>query len=372
MTDTTETTDPAIIIPKESALAVLTDQEKFDAFYERVKQTVTGVEIDLTTSAGRKAVASLAFKVTKSKTAIVDAANDLTEEWRSNTAKVVASRKAIEEKLAALAKEVRKPLTDWEEAEELRETRANTLIDALRRSAIVPIEATATEVEWSLGWLDDADVIVNDLNRETLGDHYDIALNLREVAREALTAALARIKKAESDAAELATLRAQQEARDAEDQERRDREAQEKADREAEEHRAADEKAERERQTARDEEIAAAARAETQRKADEASAAALEEERKKTAAAEAETKRLADEKAAREEQEAADRAAEEKRQRDRKHRGEVMGAAKVAMIEAMGKTLMPEFATPEVRESIAVSIVRAIVAGEIPAVTLAF
>lgn len=365
MTAATET--ELAIIPKETALTVLTDPERFNEFVERVAKTVRGVPADLTTAAGRKAVAALAFKVVKSKTAILAAADELTEDARTQIKKVNASKADIETRLNALRDEVRKPLTDWEAAEEEREKAAREMVGNLRLAAVVRADETAGQLE-----VRRLNILENVPDAAVLGDHFQIAMNLRDTAVESISAGIERAKKAESDAAELATLRAQQEARDAEDQSRRDKEAQEKADREAEEKRAADEKAEHDRQAARDEEIAAAARAETQRKADEASAAALEEERKKTAAAEAETKRFADEKAAREAQEAADAASADKRAKDRAHKAKVMGAAKDALIEVMSKAIMPEFATPEVQAAIATTIVRAIVAGEIPAVTLAF
>ena len=108
-------TDIAIIEPTK-ALAVFTSDAEFSTFYQKIKDEVSGVPVDLSTEAGRKAVASLAFRVTKVKTSIEDAGKKLTEGWREQTAIVTKSRIKMVEELAALAKEVRKPLTDWEEA----------------------------------------------------------------------------------------------------------------------------------------------------------------------------------------------------------------------------------------------------------------
>ena len=110
---TTETTD-LIALADVQPGALVQSREKFNAFYEKVAQEVAGHEPDLSTDKGRKAIASLAYKVTRTKTAIDEAGKKLTEDKKKEIAAVDAERKAIREKLDALAAEVRKPLTDWE------------------------------------------------------------------------------------------------------------------------------------------------------------------------------------------------------------------------------------------------------------------
>lgn len=389
MTDEAESTALAPI-PKESALAVLTNAERFNSFYEEVAKTVRGVPVDLTTSSGRKAVAALAFKVVKSKTAIVAAADLLTEDARAQIAKVNESKKDIQTRLDALRDEVRKPLSDWEAAEERREELVTIGLQALRDAAVIRADETALQIEERLTGLLNAP-----LSQDDYRDAYGIAMNLREHAITALTEGKARAVQAEADAAELATLREQRQSRALEDQERAEREAEAKREQEAQEQAERDESArikreeeaeatrvENEKQSerdrlAREEQIAENARLETQRLADEAAEQQrvetqrqhdeeLESERRKTQEADTERQRLADEATERDRLAQVEIDAAAARQKDRAHKAAVMAAAKVAIMSVIEET------TGEPNEKAAVNIVRAIVAGEVPAVTLAF
>jgi colicin import membrane protein len=81
---------------------------------------VRAIKTDAATPAGRDAIASLAYKVSRSKTALDKMGKDLTEQWRKRTSAVNADRKIIETSLDALRDEVRKPVTDFEAAEQAR------------------------------------------------------------------------------------------------------------------------------------------------------------------------------------------------------------------------------------------------------------
>jgi hypothetical protein len=71
---------------------VLIDKEKFSQFYEAMKEECDAHEPDLTTEKGRKAIASLAYKVARTKTAIDDAGKALNEEARARINAIDESR----------------------------------------------------------------------------------------------------------------------------------------------------------------------------------------------------------------------------------------------------------------------------------------
>lgn len=355
----------APIVEANPAL-VLLEPEKFDRFYEEVAREVRAHVPDLSTPAGRKAVASLAFKVTKTKTAIDDARKQLTEEARAQIKKVDEQGKVIRDRLDALRDEARKPLTDWEAAEEARAVRAKEVTDAIRRDAEVSIDDTSDTVAGRL------DLVRSlELTEELFADSLVIVRELRRRAIETLEAAIIRLKREEADRAELARLRAAEE----------ERQRQAEQDRIAAEAKAAEERAEREaaeRAEAERKRIAEAAEA-AQRAATEAAERAAEEARQAQARAHAEAlaaeKRRADEAEAARKAEAdrvareeAKRAADAKaeadaqaaRDADRAHRGKVMLAAKTAIM-AHG-----------IGEANAKAVVLAIVAGEVPAVSIKF
>lgn len=86
----------------------------------RLEQQARAEPTDISTVAGRKAIASLAYKVARSKTALDALGKGLTDEWRQRTDAVNAERRLIRERLDALADEVRQPLTDWENKDKAR------------------------------------------------------------------------------------------------------------------------------------------------------------------------------------------------------------------------------------------------------------
>lgn len=340
-------------------LVILTDGAKFDRFYEDVKRETDKLEIDLTTDSGRKRIASMAYKVAQTKTAIDDAGKTLTAEWRDKIGVVDKARRDIRDRMDALKAEVRRPLTEWEEAEAARVDRVETLLSRWRSFGRVEIDDTPDDLTERL-----EEMAATQIAGDEFGGHFDIAVNLRASLMDTLASARERMIKEAEDRTELERLRvanaervAAEQARQ-EEAEKRQREADE-ADRLAAEaaHAEAERKANEEAIAKR---AAEAARAEAERLHSEALAAEKRRADDAEAAQRAEAKRIADERAA--QQAEAEHAAAEQaaRDKDRKHRGDVMKAAKEAIM-ALG-----------VDEDAAKKVVLAIVAGEVPNVTLRF
>jgi colicin import membrane protein len=270
MSDSTD----IIAIVEANPVTVLTDRQTFNRFYEEMKRQTDALDADVTTDKGRKAIASMAYKVARTKTAIDDAGKKLNEEWRARINAVDESRREIRQQLDDLKEEVRRPLTEWEEADEARQQRCAAVIANLQSAATVEFGETAADVTSRRQTIEA--LTFNEAEFEGLLHQ---AQALRQQALDALAAAAERLQQEERDRAELERLRKEQE---------------ERAVREAERKRA--EEAERAAQADRDR----IAREEAQRKA--AEEAAAEEQRRREA--------------------------------DREHRGKIMGAAKEAIMEA--------------------------------------
>ena len=88
------TTNIAIIVESNPGI-VLIDKVKREEFYEHVKREVESFVPDLSTDKGRKAIAALAFKVSRTKTAIDDAGAELKSEWLKQSQVVDESRRDI-------------------------------------------------------------------------------------------------------------------------------------------------------------------------------------------------------------------------------------------------------------------------------------
>lgn len=339
MSAITGTRNELVVIERTEALSVFTTPGAIDPILRRIREEIDKFSAPIDTSAGRKAIASMAYKVAQSKTYLEGIGKDLAAEQKEIPKKIDATRKHVRDTLDAWRDEVRAPLTAWEEAEDSRIKAHQEAIIYLLRDPIS--DATPDELR---GDLAHAEAVVIGPACEEFEAEYARA---KDQAITKLSAALELAEKREADAAELARLRAEAAAREEADRiERVKREAAEKAKAEAEAaaqaerdeaarrelalkeaaERAEREAVEREARLRRDAEEAATRAAieaerrelELQRQKAEAEARARDAEAKARADAEAERKREAEEAAARE--------------RNRAHRAKINNAVVAALV----------------------------------------
>ena len=100
---------------------------------DKIESEVSGFVPDLTTDKGRKAVATEARKVAKSKKILDDLGKELVSDWKTKAKAVDLSRKAAREFLDNLRDKVRQPLTNWEaEQKEIEAAEIRAKEEALR------------------------------------------------------------------------------------------------------------------------------------------------------------------------------------------------------------------------------------------------
>jgi len=269
------------LIPLESVNAVeIFTGGGLDDLLARIRAEAVTLVPNVKTVTGRKEIASIAYKVSRSKTAIDDAGKALVADLKKQTGDIDSARKKARDTLDALRDEVRKPLTDWEEEQALiereraeAEERARAEAEAARLAEIARKEEEIRAREEAVRAAEEAErqrVAAEHAERERVEREARLQA---EAAENAKREAAAAVERAEREARE-ATERAAHEAAEAE---QRAKDAAERAEREkaeavaAAERRAQEEaeRAERERQ----------AQADAQRKADEARAADVEHRR---------------------------------------------------------------------------------------------
>ncbi len=314
-----------ILVDTSNAVAVF--EGGLDDVLSQIEKEVRSHAPDISTDKGRKAIASLAYKVAQSKTALDDMGKNLVAEWKAKSAAVDAERRRLRDRLDALKEEVRKPLTEWENAEKRR------LAD--HESYICMIVSRGEEVsrDWQTMPLDDMKLFLSNVVSMMDGRDWQEfrvrAENCAGVALQQIGDAIDRREKYDAEQEELARLRKEAAERaKREHEERIAKEAEERARREAElkaakerqlvemERRRAEEaaKAEKERlEREKQEAIERAERIERERVASELRAKKAAEQ-----AAEAERQRVEreHEEAKRKEQEANAAAAKRKAVRD--------------------------------------------------------
>ena len=315
------TATPLLLVPtaepveqKETALAVIPESKVTDIFLKgegidellaACEEKATAITADVSTAKGRAEIKSMAYLVTRTKTAIDAVRKALADEYKEKPKRIDANGKRIKDFLDALQERVRKPLTEWEEAERRRVTIIEGRIRGIEGMILVGTELTAAMCEDGIATLTSLAI------DESFEEFADKAQAAKDSTLAKLYAAKDAATKREAEAAELARLREERAKREQEEREARiAREAAEKAKREAEE-KAHSEKAESEARELR-------AKLAQERAEREAAQAIADAEAKAQAAVEAERRRIADEQAKAEAEEAA-------RQADDAHKFRIHG-----------------------------------------------
>lgn len=300
MSDTLEATSTAVVTLDVGALVPTQvyapgGVEKLIADLE-AKARADAKALDISTPKGRREVASLAYKVARSKTALDDMGKALGADFKKKAAAIDADRRTVRDRLDALRDEVRKPLDEFEAAEAARVKRHEDGILRIQEMPLLLGEFMTTDN--IAARLDEARAI------ETSGfqEFTKRAEDAKAATIAKLTEMLEESRRRDAERAELERLRKEAAERAArEEAERIEREKQEAAARAAEQaKREAEEKARREAEEA--ERRAAAERARIEREAREAAEAAeRERQRVEREKAEAEERaKEAEEKAERE------------------------------------------------------------------------
>ncbi|WP_311752932.1 cell envelope biogenesis protein TolA [Proteus columbae] len=282
-----------VVIEQATALDLFTETEKVNQMLEHIKSLAEEerkeLDSDLSVVKNRKAFASLAYKVTQTKTAIDKAGKLVVDDLKELPKKVDAARKLFRDELDSLSDGIRKPLTEWEEQEKAREE-----AEALKKQIEVDHEEA--------------------LQMNELFDLRKAEEERKRIARE---------EEMKRQAAEQARLEAERKARqEIEAAAQRVREAKEAAER-----------AEREKQEAiqRAEQAAKEAKEKAERDAREAMERA---EREKQLAIEAERKKAQEAEQARLAEEERKRQEEAKRQADKEHQKAINNQAMQDLIDA--------------------------------------
>lgn len=395
MTETTTETNALVSLNLNlPAPTVVAEQvnKAFHTIYGKIEEEIASFVPDVTTEKGRQAIASLAYKIARTKTGLDEAAANVTADQKQIIDAVNAERRKMREDLDALKASVRAPLDAWEEAEQSRKNRVAAKRQELESLPASAALMTADQLREAAAHIDIP------FSGEEYGEDAHKLIALREATLSKLSSMIADAEKREAEAAELEQLRREkaereekerqereaEEARQREEEEKRRqdeerariaKEAEEKAAREAEEkieaERRAKEQAERDRQEAEerhakaiaDAEAARIREAEEAKRREEEAAAKAEEDarRREEEAARKERERIQQEKDEEERQRLAKEEADQERAADLAHRKKVNSAAVEAIMKASG-----------VSEKDAQAIVVAIYKGQVPNVAISY
>lgn len=323
------------VVEQNMIVAAFGKENGIQELFNRMAEQARSIVPDVSTKKGRDAIASQAYKVSKSKTAVDNHGKDLVAGIKAQAAVIDRDRKAWRDQCDALRDEIRRPLDEWEKAEEERiqsiKDRISNFdagrVDAFSNSELIKkiiSEVEATSIDESFAEFANEASIKKDAALNSYKQSLEIALK-----REAEQAELERLRQEEiarqqRERDEAIAHQAAEKARvEAE------RKAKEEADRVEREKQEANAKAEREKREAAEREARLVA---------EKEAAELRAQH----AAEAERKRIEAEQAAKIE---AEHRAELARQANQAHRKKICNEALKGLLalgidEAKGKEIL--------------------------------
>ncbi|HCF4089284.1 TPA: hypothetical protein NID97_006714, partial [Pseudomonas aeruginosa] len=199
---------------KETALQVYSAANGLDPFLAKIREEIDGFVPDVTTRKGREAIASIAYKVARSKTALDNVGKELVAELKEVPKKVDAERKRMRDLLDSWQAEVRQPLTEWEQREEMRKAKHQAGIDHINLR-LECRDLDSTELKVNIEWLEGLSIGADWEEFETE------AARTKDKALAALREALVAREKYEAEQAELERLRAEAAAREQKEREER-------------------------------------------------------------------------------------------------------------------------------------------------------
>ena len=370
-----------MVIPPTMTGVILFAPGKADEVIAEIKAKARAeaATLDISTKENRDALAALAYKIARTKMATDKMRLELVADRKKELKAIDSEGSRIWDELEALQKEVRQPLTEWENKDKERAAKHEAAIVELDLAGTqtanewqsLPVEAMkdrlreiATAYPSTYDWQEfgsrgalavktaTAKITEAIQKRETYDAEQIELTRLRAEAaeraqKEREQAAAAKAKAEAEEAARLAALEAERKA--AEDRERIKRESEEREAKAAKE--AADREAaiERERKAAQERaEQAERERVESEAKAKrDAEAAAKKAEQDKQAAVRAEQERAERERKAEEE-------AERKRAANRAHSAKINNEAKVCLVKHA-------LITPESAEEVIKAIAKGLV-----------
>ena len=193
----------------------------------RIEQEARSLVPDTSTAKGRKAIASAAANVARSKTYLDGLGKDFVARIKAQSATVDAERRAMRDRLDGLRDEIRRPLTEWERIEAERQAE----IAARLAELSLPTDVSATNSSVIAARIAELRAVAID---ETWGDSIAAAAQAKDASLFRLTEwlAVAETREAEQAKTEQERLEREAQARREHD-ERIAREAAEQATREA-------------------------------------------------------------------------------------------------------------------------------------------
>lgn len=195
------TDDKGVVqLNKIKAMDLFLAESGLDPVIEFIKSQAQPVVADINTKKGRDLLKSMAYQVTRSKTAIDAVRKDLVDDLKSKPKIIDAEGKRCREILDALAEEIKRPAIEFENAEKARIEGHQNFIISIASSREIYEHSATSDIQEKLEWLQSLTI------DESLEEFEDQAHRELKASIDSVSKSLARRKKQEADQAELECL----------------------------------------------------------------------------------------------------------------------------------------------------------------------
>lgn len=140
-----ESKELAFLPTEETAMTVFTTGEAIDPYLAQIRAEIDLFVPDISTKKGRDAIASMAYKVSQSKSALEALGKAQADKAKEMPNLIDATRKHVKDTLDKWRNEVRKPLDDWEA--EQAEIEAKRIADEAEAERVRLAEIAARELQ---------------------------------------------------------------------------------------------------------------------------------------------------------------------------------------------------------------------------------
>lgn len=193
------------LLPEEKTQLLFVKSEVTDEIIGKIEEEVKNFVPDLSTASSRKEIASFAYKIAQTKSKLDDIGKSLTEQEKKKIKLIDDERKRLRDRLDELKTEARRPLTEWEQAEEEKARKLQELKDS-----VINCKPTLDD---TIDALKNKYLFLKDFDFSQFPNNGEYEKSIAIANMEALKSRKLQIEESEKQKAELAKIKAEQESK---------------------------------------------------------------------------------------------------------------------------------------------------------------
>lgn len=189
------------VLEKNAIASAFQTENGTKSLFEKIATEARSVIFDMSVKKERDALKSFAYNLARTKTTVDNYGKEMVAEIKKQSGVIDADRKFWRDNMDLLQEEIRKPLTDFENAEKDRVAKHEGVIAEIKNYALISNEATSNDIKEVIS------IVENAIVDSSFEEYEEQAKLAKFETLEKLRTALATREKYEAEQAELERLR---------------------------------------------------------------------------------------------------------------------------------------------------------------------